>query len=547
MLSRRIRPIVSWGLIVVVAFAIRLIRVFTDQRMIWPDESYQSVEVAHRLVFGFGVLRWEYVEGTRSYLGPALLTPALWLADRLGVASGAGLITTARITVALVATTSVVSAGALASRLHGRAAALPAAVLVACSPLMITYDTHTFLDTLAAPLVLGAFALALTGAAPDGRWPIAAPLTGGILGALAVALRPQAAVLLVALVGVTWITSRRAAIPCALGAAAATLAWGALDAATWGSWFASTIRSVRFNLVEDGASIWGTQPASFYVTTFAHTQGAIHCAATGLGLAVLLLAIRRRPSIAPGGPVSAATIGLLIGVAGYLITITAVGHKELRFALPAVPLLLTLAAIGLTRLGSTRLGATRLGATRLVGSTRVGSVTARRVVIALLMVSGVAHVRTVDAIDLGGTSQQGLAGANAAVVTAALSAAGQLPGTCGVALIGYSLTWSGALTALHRDVTLIEADAAGTRDITWPPNTVNTVIAPASVRFGPEWVRRWSTDDKPRVVVVQARRACAPAPRPAPAKPPVTSGRATSERVTRPLAPARAPGPAAPR
>ena len=34
------------------------------------DETWQSVEIAHNLVFGHGHLTWEWVEGLRSYLHP---------------------------------------------------------------------------------------------------------------------------------------------------------------------------------------------------------------------------------------------------------------------------------------------------------------------------------------------------------------------------------------------------------------------------------------------------------------------------------------------
>ena len=40
-----------------------------------PDEYWQGPEVAHRLVFGYGYLTWEWREGIRGYTFPLIFTP----------------------------------------------------------------------------------------------------------------------------------------------------------------------------------------------------------------------------------------------------------------------------------------------------------------------------------------------------------------------------------------------------------------------------------------------------------------------------------------
>ena len=55
------------------AFAfIRVLMAFLSWGYFVPDETWQSVEVAHKLVFGNGHLTWEWEHGLRSYLHPAL-------------------------------------------------------------------------------------------------------------------------------------------------------------------------------------------------------------------------------------------------------------------------------------------------------------------------------------------------------------------------------------------------------------------------------------------------------------------------------------------
>ncbi|XP_058130543.1 GPI mannosyltransferase 3 [Anopheles ziemanni] len=56
-----------------VFLAVRIASVFLVTTWFVPDEYWQSLEVAHRLAFGYGHLTWEWTAGLRSYLYPALI------------------------------------------------------------------------------------------------------------------------------------------------------------------------------------------------------------------------------------------------------------------------------------------------------------------------------------------------------------------------------------------------------------------------------------------------------------------------------------------
>ncbi len=49
-----------------------------------PDETWQSVEVAHAIVFGFGYGTWEWRSGLRTYLYPLLYVPGFSMLKQLG-------------------------------------------------------------------------------------------------------------------------------------------------------------------------------------------------------------------------------------------------------------------------------------------------------------------------------------------------------------------------------------------------------------------------------------------------------------------------------
>uniref|UniRef100_A0A0A1X6J3 Mannosyltransferase n=1 Tax=Zeugodacus cucurbitae TaxID=28588 RepID=A0A0A1X6J3_ZEUCU len=60
-------------LVFLLILAVRLASVFIVQTYYVPDEYWQSLEVAHKITFGYGYLTWEWVQGIRSYVYPILI------------------------------------------------------------------------------------------------------------------------------------------------------------------------------------------------------------------------------------------------------------------------------------------------------------------------------------------------------------------------------------------------------------------------------------------------------------------------------------------
>jgi len=53
-------------------FIFRLLNAFSVQTFFNPDEYWQSLEIAHKITFGYGYLSWEWREGIRSFFHPLL-------------------------------------------------------------------------------------------------------------------------------------------------------------------------------------------------------------------------------------------------------------------------------------------------------------------------------------------------------------------------------------------------------------------------------------------------------------------------------------------
>jgi phosphatidylinositol glycan class B len=52
---------------------------------LYPDEYWQSLEVAHKSVFGVGYLTWEWNRGLRSYLFPGIFIAFYAVLDFVGL------------------------------------------------------------------------------------------------------------------------------------------------------------------------------------------------------------------------------------------------------------------------------------------------------------------------------------------------------------------------------------------------------------------------------------------------------------------------------
>ncbi|MGH7033460.1 MAG: hypothetical protein ACREFL_07005 [Stellaceae bacterium] len=320
------------------ALGLRLVPTVFHPSLDHPDELFQSLEQAHRLVFGYGEIPWEFHVGTRSWLLPGALAGFLWLGDRIAD-TPALYLGAAHLALAALAATSVLCAFFWGRRWFGFWGGLAAAALPALWPDAIYFGARSLSECVAAALLVPALYL-LDGEvkrATGGR-----RFAGGALLGLATALRIQVApVLALALI---WRAvddlHRRASLktelPFVIGIALALGAAGLLDALTWTYPFQTFWLNFSYNAIYGVADSFGASSWSFYLIGLAHHWGWF-CPPIA-ALAVL------------GGwrlklPLAAAVLILLAH--------SLVPHKEYRFIYPAVLLVLILAGVGLAQLAST--------------------------------------------------------------------------------------------------------------------------------------------------------------------------------------------------
>jgi len=307
------------------AFVLRMWSWLVLRNMIWPDELFKTLEQAHRAVFGYGVVPWEFREGVgASWILPGMLAGMMTLASTFSSSVTAYL-------AACAALMSAISLAPLWATFRSAFTEYGLRAAIAATAVCVVWFELVFFAPKALTEVVGGNCLATgvlladhcvrahrAGTSPRARTvAIAAALI-----ALAAIFRIQLAI--ASFVGFVYLLRP---LPARLrwfavgGAFAMVVVTALVDTFTWGYPFQSYISNIYVQIVEGKSKNYGVSPWYAYFEVYAKIWGAG-------GLVVLALAglgARRRPILA------------LCAVA-VLLTHVPIAHKEYRFAYPfAVP------------------------------------------------------------------------------------------------------------------------------------------------------------------------------------------------------------------
>jgi hypothetical protein len=320
-------------LLLAIGFAARLAIFYLLPNVHWPDEIYQVMEPAHRLVFGVGAVSWEWVAGIRSWLLPAFVAGLMELGRVLGH-SPALINLPVAVFMAAAGCVPVVCGYGWGRRLHGRAGGFAAAAVAAVWVDLVYMSGHTLTEVVAADILPAALYLGMRGAGESSS-PSRARLwwAGGLLG-LTFALRFHLApALLVAALGMCGGAWRRWRAVVA-GACIPILALGLLDWATLGMPFRSISINLWYNLALGVSDEAGREPFLTLWILPLQVWGMVGF------IAVVMTAVvgaRRLP------------LPALVALA-IVATHSLVPHKEYRFTYPAIVLITLLAGVGTAEL-----------------------------------------------------------------------------------------------------------------------------------------------------------------------------------------------------
>jgi len=327
-LRERRQLLAGLALILAAAFLLRLYFAVCFPNIISDDEVFQYLEQAHRLVFKYGIVPWEYRDGMRSWLVPGFLAGPLKISDIFGISQpGIYLFLVAATLSAL--SLSVVLVGFLwGFRTQGAFAGFITAAICSVWYELIYFAPKTLTEPIAAHILVIAVYLAYPGQpTTNKRRLFAAGLLFGLIVAVRVQLVPA---LLVAAIYICRRQVRDKWIPLIFGGLVTFVLAGILDAFTWQYPFQAVASYIWMQLRLEQSHVHGIAPWYYYAVFWLLTwNGAI------VPIAILaLFAIRKN---------------LLLGLIAATIIATHMlfGYKEYRYVFPAVPFIIILVGLGM--------------------------------------------------------------------------------------------------------------------------------------------------------------------------------------------------------
>jgi len=429
----RAKKVLAWLALLGSAFALRISLAVGSPNVFFPDEIFQTLEPAHRLAYGYGVISWEWRLGVRSWVLPTFLAGVMRATAWMGSAS-AGYLLGTTIVLTLISLLAVWFGYAWAKRASGTPAAIIAALACSFYFGLVYFAPKALYEVIAAHVLLPGLYLGVYGEKIAERKRL---FFAGLLCALAACLRIQLLpALLFAMVYFCY-PRWRARIPAVVaGASLPVLLFGITDWITWSHPWQSFFKYYEANVIQGIGRLFWPQPWYWYAMVLLVL----------IGPPVLLLfhGARRSPFLA---------IFCVIVVVSHSF----IPHKEIRFIYPILAPAITLAAIGaVDLLNEIKRGLSFLDNPRWVVAMSVAFLFASSAMLAAHCVDWYTTRWGVGAFDR-------------------LSRDPQL---CGVGIYGAIWWESGGYAHLHRDVPIIPLESAP--QLARDAASINALIAPAN-------------------------------------------------------------------
>ena len=291
-----------------------------------PDETFQNLEPAYRLLTGSGVVSWEWRDGIRTWLFPDFLFAIMRAAQALHLP----LLPAVAVVLSAIASAAIPVAALLGWRRFGTPGAVICGTLAATWPDLVYFGPKPLLEVQSATLLFLAAGLASLDQTRSTRRLAAIGLLLGLAFDLRFQLAPAFAVVAI---GAAGRGLRRGWLPLLASAAAPIVLLGLTDWLTWGSPFQSIWKNIDINFFHNRSAIYGVEPIYWYGAALIGRYGIIT-----VPLAVCFgFGIR-------AAPLMAATA--LVVVAFHSL----IAHKEISFVYAALPCALVVVGLGATRL-----------------------------------------------------------------------------------------------------------------------------------------------------------------------------------------------------
>ncbi|XP_072968817.1 mannosyltransferase APTG1 [Typha angustifolia] len=309
-----------------ISLAFRVSNALLVQTYFNPDEHWQSLEVAHFIVFGYGHLTWEWKQKIRSYLHPLVFALLYKIMAFLRLDTPWFMAKAPRILQSLFASFGDLYLYKLSKLVFGEHVARWAFFSQLVNWFMFFCFTRTLSNCLEAVLTVTGLFYWFYSIDSSKQGQVASRKLALFTAALACAIRPTSAItwLYVGLLDLIGMRSRLQflfleVIPVGVLVLAATCC---LDWWMYGSWTIVPLNFLKFNFLSSGGDYYGTHPYHWYFT-----QGFPSMIGTFLPFSLIGIIKSKE--------------WRLSGLIGWVLALYSVlGHKEFRFVLPVLPIVL---------------------------------------------------------------------------------------------------------------------------------------------------------------------------------------------------------------
>ncbi|XP_077232697.1 alg9-like mannosyltransferase family isoform X2 [Tasmannia lanceolata] len=312
----------------VLAFCLvfRLANALLVQTYFNPDEHWQSLEVAHRIVFGYGHLTWEWEKGIRSYLHPLIVAALYKILAFFHLDTPWFMMKAPRLLQSIFSSFGDLYLYKLSRLIFNERVAQWALFSQLTNWFMFFCLTRTLSNSLEAVLTIVSLFYWHSFRGSPNKVPLASRKLALAIAALACAVRPTNAIIWL-YVGMWDLLETRCrmkllfceVLPIGVLVLGITCL---LDWWMYGSWIFVPLNFLKFNFLSSGGDYYGTHKWHWYFTQ---------------GFPVMIFTFLPFSAVGVYKSKEWKIFGLIAWVLGLY---SMLGHKEFRFILPVLPIAL---------------------------------------------------------------------------------------------------------------------------------------------------------------------------------------------------------------
>ncbi len=318
--------------VIIAAIITRGYMLITREGFMHPDSIYQSLEQSHRIVFGYGLIPWEFIYGIRSWLLPIGYAALFKIGIALSIKDIMNLVFICRFFSTVFSLILLYVTYMVAKEIFNKKIAIYSAFFATFTGFLIAWTNDTSTVVISTTYVL----ICLYYISKGLKNPVSSNYTlAGLALGIAFMLRFDTMLFAIPFTAIILYQKEyKGILYLTIGLVIMILLQGTLDYFTWGSFLHSPIAFIDHNLIQKKSALFGTLPFYYYIVMLAINIGHI---------LVIPYSIEKKQGFAL----------IAIPATFFFLSFSLIPHKELRFMIPILPFLSILAGKGLEKLEKT--------------------------------------------------------------------------------------------------------------------------------------------------------------------------------------------------